>query len=85
MSVKWSALWYIIVFLFLMYRWEAGMRRSAGVPHPWRATFRGGTREVALFGAVVVATIRTLRGSRRARHADVAATVDAVRIREEQC
>ena len=38
MSVKWSALWYIILFMFLIVIWEVGTRRSAGAPHPWRDT-----------------------------------------------
>ncbi len=31
MSVKWSALWYIILFVVLIVLWEVGARRSAGV------------------------------------------------------
>ena len=37
MAVKWSALWYVGVFLLLAYAWEAGTRRTAGVRRPWRS------------------------------------------------
>jgi dolichyl-phosphate-mannose--protein O-mannosyl transferase len=55
MSVKWSALWYILVFTLLIYLWEAGARRSAGVPRPWRDTLLDETGWVLLCGAVIVA------------------------------
>ena len=34
MSVKWSALWYVILFVILIIIWEVGARRSAGVARP---------------------------------------------------
>jgi dolichyl-phosphate-mannose--protein O-mannosyl transferase len=36
MAVKWSALWYIVLFVVLIYVWEAHTRRTAGARHPWR-------------------------------------------------
>ncbi len=54
MSVKWSALWYIILFVILMFVWEVGTRRSAGVTRPWRDTLLDETGWIALFGVIVV-------------------------------
>jgi dolichyl-phosphate-mannose-protein mannosyltransferase len=55
MAVKWSALWYIIVFVVLIFVWEVGVRKSAGVPHRWRDTFLDETGWVVVFGLVIVA------------------------------
>jgi dolichyl-phosphate-mannose-protein mannosyltransferase len=55
MSVKWSALWYIILFVALILFWEAGARRSAGVERPWRDTLLDETGWVVVFGVVIVA------------------------------
>ncbi len=38
MAVKWSAIWYVLVFAVLALVWEAKARRSAGVSRPWRRT-----------------------------------------------
>jgi dolichyl-phosphate-mannose--protein O-mannosyl transferase len=38
-AVKWSAIYYIPLFIALIYAWEIGARRSAGVRHPYRDTF----------------------------------------------
>lgn len=35
MAVKWSALWYLLLFLVMIYVWEARTRRTAGVRRPW--------------------------------------------------
>jgi dolichyl-phosphate-mannose-protein mannosyltransferase len=35
-SVKWSVIWYVPVFLALAYFWEARLRKTVGVVHPWR-------------------------------------------------
>lgn len=59
MSVKWSALWYIFVFVLLIYLWEAGARRSVGVPRPWRAAIVAETGQVVVFGLVIVAVYLT--------------------------
>jgi dolichyl-phosphate-mannose--protein O-mannosyl transferase len=55
MAVKWSALWYIIVFVVLIYLWEAGARKSAGVPRPWRDALVDEVGWIVVFGLVVVA------------------------------
>ncbi len=39
-AVKWSALFFVPVFLVLVLWWEAGTRRSVGVPRPWRSMLR---------------------------------------------
>jgi len=35
-AVKWSVVWYIPVFVVLIYFWEARLRKTVGVVHPWR-------------------------------------------------
>jgi dolichyl-phosphate-mannose-protein mannosyltransferase len=37
-AVKWSAIWYLVIFLVLIVVWEVGTRRSAGVKMPWSDT-----------------------------------------------
>lgn len=54
MSVKWSALWYIILFVVLIFWWEVGARRSAGVSRPWRDTLLDETGWIVAFGLVIV-------------------------------
>lgn len=53
MAVKWSALWYIILFVFLIYLWEVGARHSAGVRHRLRDTLLDETGWVVAFLAIV--------------------------------
>ena len=55
MSVKWSALWYLILFVLLIFSWEVGTRRSAGVTRPWRDTLLDEAVWIVLFGGVIVA------------------------------
>jgi dolichyl-phosphate-mannose-protein mannosyltransferase len=40
LATKWSALYYLPLFLALPFVWEAGARRTAGILAPWRATVR---------------------------------------------
>ncbi len=54
MAVKWSALWYVLGFAVLVCVWEAGARRSAGVPRPWQATRREESGWIVLCAALVV-------------------------------
>jgi dolichyl-phosphate-mannose-protein mannosyltransferase len=54
MAVKWSALWYIILFTLLILWWEIGARRSAGVRHYLRDTLLDEIGWVAAFGAIIV-------------------------------
>ena len=55
-AVKWSALWFVPVFVLMIVLWEAGARRSAGVPRPWRDAFIGEVGWLALGGVVMVLT-----------------------------
>ncbi|HEY2792857.1 MAG TPA: phospholipid carrier-dependent glycosyltransferase [Micromonosporaceae bacterium] len=55
MSVKWSAIWYIILFVILIFMWEVGARRSAGVRRPWRDTLLDETGWLVAFGLIIVA------------------------------
>jgi dolichyl-phosphate-mannose--protein O-mannosyl transferase len=54
MSVKWSALWYIILFTLLIVLWEYGLRRTVGAPHPIRDTFLDEIGWIVLFGTIIV-------------------------------
>jgi dolichyl-phosphate-mannose--protein O-mannosyl transferase len=36
LAVKWSAIWYLLLFLVLLFVWEAHTRKAAGVKHAWR-------------------------------------------------
>lgn len=54
LAVKWSALWYLLAFLLLIYLWEVGARRSAGAPRAWRGALVG---ESGWLAAVVVLAV----------------------------
>jgi dolichyl-phosphate-mannose--protein O-mannosyl transferase len=56
LAVKWSAAFYIPVFLVLVIVWEVGARRSAGVARPWRGMW---VREAGslLAAAVIVPAV----------------------------
>lgn len=56
LSVKWSALWYVLAFIVLIVVWEAGARRSAGVKHWFLDTVATQLGWVAAFGVVAVVT-----------------------------
>jgi dolichyl-phosphate-mannose-protein mannosyltransferase len=53
MSVKWSALWYIALFVGLIILWEAGTRRTVGARHPWLEAIVGELAWLAVFGVIV--------------------------------
>ncbi|MFJ8581722.1 dolichyl-phosphate-mannose--protein mannosyltransferase [Micromonospora sp. NPDC093277] len=52
-AVKWSGVWYVVVFAALMLYWEAQTRRSAGVRHPWRDALLDEIGWVVLGGVIV--------------------------------
>jgi len=54
MSVKWSAIWYIVLFGFLALLWEVGARRSAGVRRPWADALAGETGWLIVAGVVIL-------------------------------
>jgi dolichyl-phosphate-mannose--protein O-mannosyl transferase len=37
-GVKWSGLWFVVVFGLLTVLWDLGTRRLVGAPRPWRST-----------------------------------------------
>ena len=37
-AVKWSAIFFLPVFLVLLFFWGVGLRRTVGAAHPWRDT-----------------------------------------------
>jgi dolichyl-phosphate-mannose-protein mannosyltransferase len=39
-SVKWSALWFIVIFMLLSLLWDVSTRRTVGMSRPWLATLR---------------------------------------------
>ncbi len=53
-AVKWSALYFVPVFGLLVLFWEAGARRSAGMPRPWRSTLAGEWGWLVLCGVLLV-------------------------------
>jgi dolichyl-phosphate-mannose-protein mannosyltransferase len=53
-AVKWSAIWYIALFVILIYVWEVGARRSAGSLHPWRDTLLDETGWVVAFVVILL-------------------------------
>ncbi|MFI7076117.1 dolichyl-phosphate-mannose--protein mannosyltransferase [Micromonospora sp. NPDC049903] len=55
-AVKWSALFFVPAFALLMLLWDVGVRRSAGVPRPWRATMLDGVPWMALAGLLMAVT-----------------------------
>ncbi|MER5455502.1 phospholipid carrier-dependent glycosyltransferase [Micromonospora sp. NPDC002389] len=55
-AVKWSALFFVPAFALLMFLWDVGVRRSAGVPRPWRAALLDGVPWMALAGLLLAVT-----------------------------
>lgn len=55
-AVKWSAVWFVPVFVLMIVLWEVGARRSAGAPRPWRDAFIGEIGWLVLGGVVMVLT-----------------------------
>ncbi|WP_431728692.1 dolichyl-phosphate-mannose--protein mannosyltransferase [Verrucosispora sp. TAA-831] len=55
-AVKWSALFFVPAFALLMFLWDVGVRRSAGVPRPWRAAMLDGVPWMALAGLLLAVT-----------------------------
>jgi len=53
-GVKWSGMWYVFAFLFLVFIWEVGARRSAGVVHAWRDTFLDESLSLIVFVAIAI-------------------------------
>jgi dolichyl-phosphate-mannose-protein mannosyltransferase len=62
-GVKWSGMWYVFGFVFLIFIWEVGTRRSAGVTHAWRDTFLDESLWlIAFLGVAVVVYLATWTG-----------------------
>jgi dolichyl-phosphate-mannose--protein O-mannosyl transferase len=60
-SVKWSALYPVVVMVVLTVVWEASARRTAGVRAPWRVTLRRTT--APLVGALLLLPVAVYLGS----------------------
>jgi dolichyl-phosphate-mannose-protein mannosyltransferase len=55
-GVKWSAIFFLPVFVVLMVLWEVGARRTVGATHPWRDTLVVETKWIFAMFALVLAT-----------------------------
>ncbi|MGC5052513.1 dolichyl-phosphate-mannose--protein mannosyltransferase [Micromonospora sp. DT48] len=55
-AVKWSALFFVPVFALLMFLWDVGARKSAGVRRPWRDTLLDGVPWMVLAGLAMAVT-----------------------------
>jgi dolichyl-phosphate-mannose--protein O-mannosyl transferase len=53
-AVKFSVIWYIPVFMLLIYWWEAQLRRTVGVAHPWRDALLDEVGWIAAMGGLAV-------------------------------
>ncbi|MEH0938645.1 dolichyl-phosphate-mannose--protein mannosyltransferase [Micromonospora psammae] len=55
-GVKWSALWFVPAFAVLVFLWEVGVRRSAGVRRPWLDALLDELPWMVLAGLLIVGT-----------------------------
>jgi dolichyl-phosphate-mannose--protein O-mannosyl transferase len=55
LAIKWSALFFLPVFVLLILWWDAGARRTAGARRPWRDALVGEARWLAAYAAIVFA------------------------------
>ncbi|MET7836694.1 MULTISPECIES: dolichyl-phosphate-mannose--protein mannosyltransferase [Micromonospora] len=55
-AVKWSGLYFVPAFALLVLLWEVGVRRSAGVRHPWRDAVLDELPWLLVAGVLMVAT-----------------------------
>jgi dolichyl-phosphate-mannose--protein O-mannosyl transferase len=55
LSVKWSALWFVVAFVVLVIVWEIQARRTAGVRHPFLETLGWETPWLLLAGVIILA------------------------------
>jgi dolichyl-phosphate-mannose-protein mannosyltransferase len=53
-GVKWSAVWFIPVFVLLIFFWEVGLRKTVGVVHPWRDTLLDESGWIIAMGVIAV-------------------------------
>ncbi|MGC1211789.1 MAG: phospholipid carrier-dependent glycosyltransferase [Micromonospora sp.] len=58
-AVKWSGLYFVPAFALLVIFWEVGVRRSAGVRHPWRDAILDELPWLLLAGVLMVGTYLT--------------------------
>jgi len=62
-AVKWSAIFFIPVFMLLILWWEVGLRRTVGAAHPWRDTLLDETGWIfAMFGLALTAYLASWSG-----------------------
>jgi dolichyl-phosphate-mannose--protein O-mannosyl transferase len=62
-GVKWSAVWFIPVFVLLILFWEVGLRKTVGAVHPWRDTVLDeGAWILAMLAIVVAVYLATWTG-----------------------
>jgi len=56
-SVKWSALWFIAIFMLMSLLWDVSTRRTIGVNRPWLATLAKSAPIVVLTSLATVVVI----------------------------
>lgn len=62
-GVKWSAIWFIPIFALLIFWWGVSLRKTVGVPRPWRDTLLDETGWiVALVGLSFITYLSTWTG-----------------------
>jgi dolichyl-phosphate-mannose-protein mannosyltransferase len=54
LAVKWSALWYVVLFVLLALAWEIGTRRAVGAPRPVIDALRDDSGWLVMFGVIVL-------------------------------
>ena len=54
-AVKWSGIWYVLLFVVLVVLWEAGARRSVGVRRAWRQAIH--QEWPSIVGSLVLASV----------------------------
>jgi dolichyl-phosphate-mannose-protein mannosyltransferase len=54
LGVKWSAIWFIPLFVALIFFWEVGLRKTVGVRHPWRDTLLDETGWIVAMAAIAL-------------------------------
>ena len=59
-SVKWSALWFLVVFLIMSIVWDVGALRAVGARTPWRSALVRGVPTTALEAVVVLPSLYLL-------------------------
>jgi dolichyl-phosphate-mannose--protein O-mannosyl transferase len=55
-GVKWSGIWFVLVFALLILWWEGSVRRTVGSPHPWRDALLDETGWIVVMAGLALVT-----------------------------